>query len=387
MSKNVVAESKNMPPQLSDESKCCRFVLPPIFTVAQAVGFKQSFQQIVQDSEHLQRAIFDFRQTTFMDSSGIGALVAAKKLAQKARIELVLQNVSEQVLMVLSLADLDRLFVIEPGTTASATTDESVVTFSDPVDRESTLSQTEQSEAPATRNRSEKITAGHDHRRSSTRKRSSVVSSRNPDPFITHPSVRCWPKRLLDIVGSIVGLLIVAVLFLPIAIAIKIDDPGPIFFGQTRCSRMGRRFKMWKFRSMVSDAEAKKHLVKNDAAGAIFKSEDDPRITRVGRFLRKTSLDEIPQFWNVLKGDMSLVGTRPPTPDEVERYEIPQWQRLDVKPGMTGEWQVNGRSSIKDFEDIVRLDLKYQENWSLLYDIQLILKTVAVLFNKKSGAM
>jgi lipopolysaccharide/colanic/teichoic acid biosynthesis glycosyltransferase len=138
---------------------------------------------------------------------------------------------------------------------------------------------------------------------------------------------------------------------------------------------------------MVVDAEKKKHLVKNEASGAIFKSSHDPRITPVGRFLRKTSLDELPQFWNVLKGEMSLVGTRPPTPDEVERYEIPQWQRLDIKPGMTGEWQVNGRSAVKDFEDIVRLDLKYQENWSLMYDLKLIFKTIWVVFNKNSGAM
>ncbi|MCJ8280917.1 MAG: sugar transferase, partial [Rivularia sp. ALOHA_DT_140] len=103
--------------------------------------------------------------------------------------------------------------------------------------------------------------------------------------------------------------------------------------------------------------------------------------------LRRTSLDELPQFWNVLKGEMSLVGTRPPTPDEVETYEVPEWERLDVKPGMTGEWQVNGRSSIRDFEDVIRLDLQYQRNWSLMYDIQLIFKTVVILFNKSSGAM
>jgi lipopolysaccharide/colanic/teichoic acid biosynthesis glycosyltransferase len=106
----------------------------------------------------------------------------------------------------------------------------------------------------------------------------------------------------------------------------------------------------------------------------------------VGRVLRKTSLDELPQFWNVLKGEMSLVGTRPPTPDEVERYEVPEWQRLDVKPGMTGEWQVNGRSQVRNFEDVIRLDLRYQENWSLVYDLKLIVKTILVLFRKNSGA-
>ncbi|HEY9753305.1 MAG TPA: sugar transferase, partial [Coleofasciculaceae cyanobacterium] len=124
----------------------------------------------------------------------------------------------------------------------------------------------------------------------------------------------------------------------------------------------------------------------NEASGAIFKNANDPRITRVGKFLRKTSLDELPQFWNVLKGEMSLVGTRPPTPDEVLQYDIPHWQRLDIKPGMTGEWQVNGRSSISNFEEVVQLDLRYQENWSLFYDLHLILKTIVIIFHKNSGA-
>ncbi len=138
---------------------------------------------------------------------------------------------------------------------------------------------------------------------------------------------------------------------------------------------------------MCTNAESMKAQIKNQASGAFFKNDNDPRITKVGRILRKTSLDELPQFWNVLKGEMSLVGTRPPTPDEVERYEVPQWQRLDVKPGMTGEWQVNGRSQVRDFEDVIRLDLKYQQNWSLVYDLKLIVKTVTVLFNKNSGAV
>jgi lipopolysaccharide/colanic/teichoic acid biosynthesis glycosyltransferase len=138
---------------------------------------------------------------------------------------------------------------------------------------------------------------------------------------------------------------------------------------------------------MCSDAEALKSKVKNQASGAFFKNDDDPRITRIGRFLRRTSLDEFPQFWNVLTGDMSLVGTRPPTPDEVENYQVPQWQRLDVKPGMTGEWQVNGRSKVRNFEDVIKLDLRYQENWSLKYDLKLIVKTVLILFDKNSGAV
>ncbi|MBD0311160.1 MAG: sugar transferase, partial [Microcoleus sp. T1-bin1] len=213
-----------------------------------------------------------------------------------------------------------------------------------------------------------------------------TLGSDNPLPM-THPSVQTWVKRHIDNVGAIVGLMITGILLVPIAAAITINDPGPIFFGQTRCGWMGRQFRIWKFRSMCTNAEAMKAQIKNQASGAFFKNDNDPRITKVGRILRKTSLDELPQFWNVLKGDMSLVGTRPPTPDEVERYEVPQWQRLDVKPGMTGEWQVNGRSQVRDFEDVIRLDLKYQQNWSLMYDLKLIVKTITVLFNKNSGAV
>ncbi|MEM6521850.1 MAG: sugar transferase, partial [Cyanobacteria bacterium P01_C01_bin.70] len=186
--------------------------------------------------------------------------------------------------------------------------------------------------------------------------------------------------------GGAVGLGITALLFIPIAIAIQLDDPGPILFSQIRCSWMGRRFRIWKFRSMVANAEALKNQVKNEVEGPLFKNENDPRVTRIGRFLRKTSLDEFPQFWNVLRGDMSLVGTRPPTPAEIDHYEVPAWQRLNVKPGLTGEWQVSGRSSIKKFEDVIQLDMKYQENWSLMYDLKLIIKTVLVLFSEKSGA-
>lgn len=138
---------------------------------------------------------------------------------------------------------------------------------------------------------------------------------------------------------------------------------------------------------MDSNAEAMKKQVKNQASGAFFKNDNDPRITKVGRFLRRTSLDELPQFWNVLKGDMSLVGTRPPTPEEVASYQIPEWQRLDVKPGMTGEWQVHGRSQVRNFEDVIKLDLRYQHHWSLQYDLKLILKTIMVVFDKDNGAV
>ncbi len=147
-----------------------------------------------------------------------------------------------------------------------------------------------------------------------------------------------------------IGLVITGIIFIPIAIAIKLDSPGSIFFSQTRCGWLGGKFEIWKFRSMCADAEAMKSKVPNQVQGAFFKNDLDPRITKVGRFLRRTSLDELPQFWNVLKGDMSLVGTRPPTPEEADKYQISAWQRLNVKPGMTGEWQVNGRSQIRDIE-------------------------------------
>lgn len=201
----------------------------------------------------------------------------------------------------------------------------------------------------------------------------------------THPSVGSRIKRLIDIAGAIVGLGITAVVALPVAVISYLNDPGPIFYSQMRCGYKGSLFRIWKFRSMVVDAEKLKHLVKNEASGHIFKNENDPRITAVGRFLRKTSLDELPQFWNVLKGDMSLVGTRPPTPDEVANYNEHHFQRLNVKPGITGEWQANGRSTVKDFEDIVRMDVAYQQKWTVSYDVQLLLKTVFVVFNK-SGA-
>lgn len=201
-----------------------------------------------------------------------------------------------------------------------------------------------------------------------------------------HPSLNSKIKRLIDVCGALVGLTITGLATIPIAILIQLDNPGPIFYSQIRCGYRGKNFRIWKFRSMVTNAEELKSQVKNEVEGAFFKNENDPRITKVGKFLRKTSLDEFPQFLNVLKGDMSLVGTRPPTVDEVAQYNSYHHQRLEVKPGLTGEWQVNGRSKILDFEEVVDLDLKYQEKWSVLYDLKLILKTITVLFSKGSGA-
>ncbi|WP_339383632.1 sugar transferase [Oculatella sp. LEGE 06141] len=208
----------------------------------------------------------------------------------------------------------------------------------------------------------------------------SVTLSNSP-----HPSACSAFKRLLDIVGSLIGLAILAIIFIPIAIAIKLDSPGPIFYKQERYGLQGRPFTLRKFRSMVQNADDLKASVENEAKGLIFKNKQDPRVTRVGNFLRKTSLDELPQFLNVLLGEMSLVGTRPPTHDEVVHYGERHWQRLNVKPGLTGEWQVSGRSAISDFEEIVDLDLRYQSLWNPLYDIKLIMKTVFIVL-ARAGA-
>lgn len=189
-------------------------------------------------------------------------------------------------------------------------------------------------------------------------------------------------KRIMDLTGSIIGLLFTMVLFPFIVLAIKLDSPGPIFFKQTRVGLNGRKFEMCKFRSMYTDAEARKgeFLAKNMHQGPIFKLANDPRITRVGHFLRRTSLDELPQFWNVLKGDMSLVGTRPPTPDEVERYQAWHYRRISIRPGMTGLWQVGGRNRIQDFDKIVEMDLRYISKWSIWLDLKILLKTFWVVW-------
>ena len=196
---------------------------------------------------------------------------------------------------------------------------------------------------------------------------------------------RVFIKRVIDILGSIVGLIVTAVLTPFIALAIKLESKGPVFFSQERVGKNGRRFKIYKFRSMYTDAEERKKqlMEENEMKGLMFKIEDDPRVTKVGKTIRKTSLDELPQFYNVLKGDMSLVGTRPPTVDEFERYSVYYRRRLSITPGLTGMWQVSGRSDIDDFDEVVKLDLEYIENWSLLLDFKIILQTVGVvLFHK-----
>lgn len=194
-------------------------------------------------------------------------------------------------------------------------------------------------------------------------------------------------KRVLDIAGSLVGMVLLGIATLFVAPAIKLDSPGPVFFGQTRIGKNGRKFTFYKFRSMYQDAEQrKKELMRqNEVKGLMFKMEDDPRITKVGKFLRRTSIDELPQFWNVLKGDMSLVGTRPPTVDEFERYEAKHKCRLSMTPGLTGLWQISGRSDIKDFDEVVKLDMQYIDNWSILKDIKILILTVWVVFTGKGS--
>lgn len=190
-------------------------------------------------------------------------------------------------------------------------------------------------------------------------------------------------KRVLDIICSAVALVVFSPLMLGVAIAIKLDDGGPVLFSQTRIGVHGRSFKMYKFRSMVTNAEAlKQRLVEENGQSDrfIFKIEDDPRITRVGHFIRKTLLDEFPQFFNVLKGDMSLVGPRPALPEEVARYESLYSAPLLVKPGVTGPWQVSGRSDLSQ-EQSEYLDVSYIENWSITGDLAILAKTIPVVFH------
>lgn len=193
-------------------------------------------------------------------------------------------------------------------------------------------------------------------------------------------------KRLIDVVCSFLGVLVLSPLFIIIAIIIKTTSKGPVFFSQRRVGKNGKEFYMYKFRSMVINAEELKERLadQNEMSGPMFKMKDDPRVTKVGKFIRKTSIDELPQLWNVLKGDMSLVGPRPSLPKEVAQFEDWMHRRLDVKPGLTCYWQISGRNNI-DFEDWMKLDIKYVDERSTWIDIKLIFKTVGVLFGDKNA--
>ncbi|MFP7733899.1 sugar transferase [Priestia aryabhattai] len=196
-----------------------------------------------------------------------------------------------------------------------------------------------------------------------------------------------FTKRSLDILGAGLGMLFLSWLFIIMAIAIKIEDPkGPVFFKQKRVGKDGKEFDMYKMRSMVSNAEEllESLLKHNEVSGAMFKMKNDPRITKIGRFIRKTSIDELPQLWNVLKGDMSLVGPRPPLPREVNEYTLYQKQRLLVTPGCTGLWQVSGRNNV-GFEEMVELDLKYIQKRTIMFDIYIVFKTVKCILLPNSA--
>ena len=196
-------------------------------------------------------------------------------------------------------------------------------------------------------------------------------------------------KRLMDIAGGLVGCIFTGIIYIFIAPIMKVKSPGPVFFSQVRMGKNGKPFKIYKFRSMYMDAEERKKelMEKNNIKdGLMFKMDDDPRIIKgIGHFIRKTSLDEFPQFWNILKGDMSLVGTRPPTMDEWDKYELHHRRRLAIKPGLTGMWQVSGRSEITDFEEVVKLDTKYISEWSFMLDIKILFKTVLIVLGQKGS--
>jgi len=307
--------------------------MPHVLGGEAARAFCDHLTSICQSS--VNRIVLDFSPTQLVSSEGIYALTTARQLCDAAGISLTCWSVSTELQTTFLQTGLNQQLLIQTGTEA------------------------------VTLQRS----------RSGSR-------ARRP-----HPSTRSMFKRLLDILGALTGLAILALLFIPIAVAIRLDTPGPLFFSQVRRGYLGRTFRIWKFRSMVTNAGQLQYLVTNQATGAFFKCDDDPRVTKVGRFLRKTSLDELPQFWNILKGDMSLVGTRPPTDAEVAQYQNSEWQRLDVKPGLTGVWQVSGRSMVRSFAEVVALDLKYQRYWSVTYDLKIILKTVRLIFSKHSGAV
>ena len=194
-------------------------------------------------------------------------------------------------------------------------------------------------------------------------------------------------KRLMDIAGALVGCFICLIFGLIVAPLIFLEDPGPIIFKQKRVGRNGKFFYIYKFRSMYQDAEVKLQTLKdqNEMQGFMFKMKNDPRITKIGKILRKTSIDELPQFFNVLEGSMSLIGTRPPTVDEYNQYSAHHKRRISIKPGITGLWQVSGRSEITDFEEIVRLDCFYIDHWSITGDIKILLKTFAAVFTGKGS--
>ncbi|MBC7659382.1 MAG: sugar transferase [Chitinophagaceae bacterium] len=199
-------------------------------------------------------------------------------------------------------------------------------------------------------------------------------------------SVQRLAKRLLDITGALIGLILLSPVFVALGLLIRLDSNGPVFYSQTRVGRNGRLFKFYKFRSMVIDADALKAqlMSQNEVDGPAFKMKADPRVTRLGLFIRKSSFDELPQLWNVIKGDMSLVGPRPAIPEEVSQWEAWQFQRLSVEQGCTCIWQVSGRSDT-NFQQWMRMDLEYVRTWSIALDIALIVRTILVMLTGRGA--
>jgi len=220
------------------------------------------------------------------------------------------------------------------------------------------------------------------------------VSNLGAYPILTYYTASLDPlslmvKRTVDIIGAVVGIILTAPIILVASIFIRAESPGPAIFKQERIGKNGKRFTMYKLRSMhlgsenqLQDLMDQNEMIGN---GTIFKIKKDPRVTKVGNFIRRYNIDELPQFFNVLIGNMSLVGTRPPTTNEVERYDRHHFKRISIKPGITGIWQTSGRSDFNDFEKIVALDVQYIENWSISLDFKIILRTIRVLF-RGSGA-
>jgi exopolysaccharide biosynthesis polyprenyl glycosylphosphotransferase len=212
-----------------------------------------------------------------------------------------------------------------------------------------------------------------------------------PRPAFLHPDFTVneqglynrWGKRVIDVVAAVIGLVILLPLYPVIALAIKLSSHGPVLYRSTRLGKNGRSFVFYKFRSMVVDAHASQRLLRhlNEADGPVFKLSNDPRVTEVGRFLRRTSIDELPQLFNVLKGEMTLVGPRPPIPEEVEKYEPWQRRRLDVTPGITCLWQISGRSKL-GFDEWMRLDLLYIQNRSFGLDMKILLRTIPAVLSR-----
>ncbi|MBD2189954.1 sugar transferase [Pseudanabaena mucicola] len=363
--------------------------------------FLNDFQTICHAEEFYTRIVIDMSHTTNIDTSGLGALNQCLELASERKTELVFWSVSEPISNLIERSTIKSAFVLEKST--------NTFRFSNSI------------QMTKVRNittfglflfRTQKLLKNIPVLKIFYLVLKFFFPFIDIDPSVpVHPSVRSFLKRILDIVGSLIGLGLTALIFVPIAIAIVCESKGGIFFVQVRCGLLSKPFRIWKFRSMVQNAEQLRHKVENQVQASsqtkssngndlsgdkFFKNADDPRVTRIGKFLRKTSLDEFPQFWNVLVGDMSLVGTRPPTFQEINSYELEveydderytEWNRLDVKPGITGVWQVNGRSNVRSFAEVVNYDIQYRKRWSIWYDLQLIAQTILCLFDKRNRAV